>query len=462
MLNNYVGYNMTKLRIMYGIVFLLGTSSLVAAEPQVSVTIYNDDLALVREVRSIQLDEGVQEYKFVDVASRIDPTSVHFKSLTDPNSIVLLEQNYEYDLVGTERLLQKYIDQELTATIEEGGTVTGTLLSSTGGDIIVQLENGQIRALKSEAVQSVFFPSLPEGLITRPTLVWMLDSQKAGQHESEISYLTSGIQWHAEYVAVVNETDTQLDLGGWVSIENNSGTAYENSKIKLVAGDVHRVRQPQPRPMRNQVYAMSAAKETAQFEEREFFEYHLYTLQRPATIKNRQIKQLSLFSPQTAEVEKIYSYDGEYHGKKVNVRLEFKNSKENGLGMPLPRGKVRVYKRDSDDSQEFIGEDAIDHTPKDETLRLTMGSAFDIVGERTVKDVQQINKRSRQQTVEITLRNHKEQQVEVLVIEHLYGDWKFVGSTPPVHKKTADRVEFQVQVPADGENTFEYTVLFQY
>ncbi len=451
---------MTLLKYICLLMLILGISVSIA-QPQVSVTIYNDNLALVREVRAIQFEKGTQEYKFVDVAAQIDPTSVHFKSLTDPNGIVLLEQNYEYDLVGTDRLLQKYIEQELIATIEEGGAVSGTLLSSSGGDIIVQLENNQIQALKAEAVQSILFPSLPEGLISQPTLVWLVNAQKGGEHNSEISYLTSGIQWHAEYVAVVNEEDTQLDLAGWVSIENNSGTAYEDAKIKLVAGDVHRVREPRPRPMRKEMYAMAAADE-AQFEEKEFFEYHLYTLQRPATIKNRQIKQLSLFPSETADVDKIYTYDGEYNGKKVNVRLEFENSKENGLGMPLPRGKVRVYKSDSDGSQEFIGEDAIDHTPKDELVRLTMGSAFDIVGERIVKDVQQINKRSRQQTVEITLRNHKEEKIEVLVIEHLRGDWKFVGSTPKIHKKTANRVEFQVKVPADGETTFEYTVLFQY
>ncbi len=448
--------------LKYVCLFLMLGSLVLTAQSQLSITIYNDNLALVRDVRSIPFNKGIQEYKFVDVAAQIDPTSVHFKSLTDPNDIVILEQNYEYDLVGTNRLLQKYINQELTATIKEGSTVSGTLLSASGGDIILKLENGQIRALKADAVQSILFPSLPEGLITQPTLVWLVNSKTSGDQNSEISYLTSGIQWHAEYVAVVNENDTQLNLAGWVSIENHSGMAYNDAKIKLVAGDVHRVREPQPRPMRKQMYAMAAADESAQFAEKAFFEYHLYTLQRPATIKDQQIKQLSLFPPQSANVEKIYSYDGEYNDKDVNVRLEFKNSEDNGLGMPLPRGKVRVYKRDTDASQEFVGEDAIDHTPKDETLRLTMGNAFDIVGERVVKDVQQISKRSRQQTVEITLRNHKKEKVQVLVVEHLSGDWQFIGSTPTIHKKTADRVEFQVDVPADGETTFEYTVLFQY
>jgi hypothetical protein len=433
-----------------------------AADPQVAVTIYNDNLALVRQVGEISFEKGAQEYKFVDVAAQIDPTSVHFKSLTNADAISLLEQNYEYDLVGTDRLLQKYIDQQVTISIEEGTTETGTLLSSIGGDVVLQLDNGQIRAVKSSAIESIIFPDLPDGLITRPTLVWLLNADKAATHKTEVSYLTGGINWHAEYVAVVNDNDTALDLAGWVSVENNSGATFKDAKLKLVAGDVNRVQETPVRPMRKQMYAMAVADEAAGFDEKEFFEYHLYTLQRPATIKDKQVKQVSLFEPQAAKVEKVYSYDGARNGKKVNVTLEFENEKENGLGMPLPKGKVRVYKNDADGSQEFIGEDLIDHTPKDETVRLTMGNAFDIVGERTVIDTKKINKRSTEQTVEITLRNHKDEKINVTVIERWWGDWKLVGPTPAVKKKTADRVEFNVAVPADGETTFEYTVLSQY
>ncbi len=444
------------------LILVLLVGSVLAADPQVAVTIYNDNLALVRQVGEIRFDAGVQEYKFVDVAAQIDPTSVHFKSLTDATAISLLEQNYEYDLVGTDRLLQKYIDQNVTISIREGSTENGRLLSAIGGDVVLQLDNGQIRAVKSSALESVIFPDLPDGLITRPTLVWLVNATKAGSHKTEVSYLTGGINWHAEYVAVVNDKDTELDLAGWVSVENNSGATYKNAKLKLVAGDVNRVQEAPVYPMRKQMYAMAVADEAAGFEEKEFFEYHLYTLQRPATIKDKQVKQVSLFDPQTTNVQKVYSFDGARNGKKVNVTLEFDNKKENGLGMPLPKGKVRVYKNDADGSQEFIGEDAIDHTPKDETVRLTMGNAFDVVGERVVTDTQKISKRSTQQKVEITLRNHKNEKINVTVIEHWWGDWKLVGTTPPVKKKTADRVEFNVAVPADGETTFEYTVLSQY
>jgi len=434
--------------------------SLSAADSHVAVTIYNDNLALVREVRPLTFAKGVQQFQFVDVAAQMDPTSVHFKSLSSANDISILEQNFEFDLVGTSRLLQKYLDQQIEAQVHQGDVISGTLLSSAGGDVVVQMDDGRIRAVKAANLESILFPSLPNGLKTRPTLVWLLNAKKAGEQPCEISYLTTGISWHAEYVAVVNEKDTALDLAGWVSVDNKSGASYKDAKLKLVAGDVNRVAPPPQRVYK--AMAMAVESDAAQFEEKSFFEYHLYTLQRPATVKDRQVKQMALFQPQTTAVKKVYSYDGERNQQKVNVTLEFENSKANGLGMPLPKGKVRVYKNDIDGAQEFIGEDAVDHTPKDETVRLTMGNAFDIVGERAVRNVKKISKRSRQQTVAITLRNHKKENVAVKVIEHLYGDWQFVGDTPKVLKKTADRVEFQVNVPADGETTFEYTVLLTY
>ncbi|MDZ7315699.1 MAG: DUF4139 domain-containing protein [candidate division KSB1 bacterium] len=429
------------------------------AADETAVTIYNNDLALVRQVRTIQLKKGVQIFSFEDVAARIDPTSVHFKALSHPQEVALLEQNFEYDLVGMSRLLQKYINQEVLVMVKQTGAVQGTLLSAVDNDVIIGLDGGQVRAIKAAAIESVVFPSLPGGLVTRPTLVWQLDSKVAGPVRSEISYLTSGIKWHAEYVAVVNEKDTQMDLAGWVSIENNCGASFENAKLKLVAGDVNRVKEEsRGERLLKDVYMLASM---APFEEKEFFEYHLYTLQRPATLKDRQIKQMSLFEPQTTPVTKVYVYDGAFNDDKVQVRLEFKNSKDSGLGMPLPKGKVRVYKRDTDGSQEFIGEDMIDHTPKDETVRLKLGNAFDVVGEREVVKEQKVTSTSRQLTVAIKLRNHKKEPIEVVVVEHLWGDCKFIGSTPPIKEKTARRVDFLVSVPANGETRFEYTVLIQ-
>jgi len=427
---------------------------------KLAITIYNDNLALVREQRALDFEKGIKEYRFTNVAAQIDPTSVHFKSSAKGQKISLLEQNYEYDLVGTQRLLEKYIDQQIIALTTEGNSFSGTLLSAQSGDVIIQTNDNLVKVIKASSLQTIEFPSLPSGLITRPTLVWLLSCDKTGQYDTEISYLTKGISWHAEYVAVINDSDTELDLSGWVSVENKSGAGYENAKLKLVAGDVNIVKPEMPPRtfLAKTAYADEAA---AQFEEKAFFEYHLYTLQRPATIKDRQIKQLSLFPPAKAKVKKIFTYNGKRDKQKVRVNIELRNSKANGLGMPLPKGKIRVYKTDVDKSQEFIGEDLIDHTPKDEKLRVYLGNAFDIVGERIVKDVKKIGRRSRQETVGITLRNHKEEAVTVTVIENLWGDWEFVGPTPTILKKDAYKVEFKVVVPANGETAIEYTVLFK-
>ncbi len=431
------------------------------AQPEVSLTVYNNNLALVREVRPIELKKGLQEFRFENVAAEIDPTSVHFRCLANTKQVALLEQNFEYDLVGLSRLLTKYIGLEVVVTVRQGGTVTGKLLSAVGDDVVLETESGQIHAVKGGAVESVVFPSLPGGLVSKPTLVWLLNSAVSGPNKGEISYLTEGISWHAEYVAVVDSKDKSLDLAGWVSIENNSGATYTDARIKLIAGDVNRAEDVSYRPtgLRKEVMAMAMAAD--QFVEKEFFEYHLYTLQRPATIKDRQIKQMSLFEPQTTPVQKVFIYDPVRNEEKIQVRLEFKNSKENNLGMPLPAGKVRVYKRDEDGSQEFIGEDNLDHTPKDEAVRLTMGNAFDIVGKYTRLQEERIGDRSRRLTREVVLRNHKKEPIEVKVIDRFWGDWKLIGKTPTVIQKTADRVEFLVPVAADGEARFTYTVLVQ-
>ncbi len=442
---------MCNMRKTTGIIFLLPA----LLHAGVSITIYNDNLALVREQRHVTFKKGVQEYEFQDVAARLDPTSVYFKSLSDPDGLYLLEQNYEYDLVGTRRLLEKYIGRRIVVTVKQGGALNGRLLSAQDNDIIIQSGENEINAVKADAVEAVHFTELPENLITQPTLVWLLDCKKASEHETEISYLTEGVQWHAEYIAVANAADTELELSGWVSIRNQSGASYKDADIKLVAGDVHRAA---PERRRHMVGKAAVLEASAPFEEKAFFEYHLYSLQRTASLLDRQMKQLSLFEPATVGVNKIYTFDGARTGK-VRVNMEFTNSKKAGLGMALPRGKIRVYKRDTDAHQEFIGEDRIDHTPRDEKIKIYLGNAFDIVGERVVKKVEKMGKDARQSTIEIKLRNHKSRPVTVRVIEHHHGDWQFIGPTPPVLEKNARQVVFKVDVPADGEKIFEYTVM---
>lgn len=441
-------------------VLFFGIASGYTQNSEVALTVYNDNLALVKDVRSLKLQKGVFEYKFQDVAARIDPTSVYFKSLTAADKVAILEQNYEYDLVSSTKILQKYIDQQIKLTGKGGRSYAGKLLNASGKDIILQQAGGNIKIVSMGVVEDMDFPELPDGLITRPTLVWSLDSQESRTHQIEVGYLTSGIQWHAEYVGVANQDDSMLELGGWVSIDNKSGATYKKARLKLVAGDVHRARREYRAYGRPQEMLVKSMAAPDQFKEKAFFEYHLYTLQRPATVANNQIKQISLFPSTHVAVQKRYSYDGARDNKKVRVNLEFENKKEFDLGLPLPKGKVRVYKKDDDGALIFIGEDFIDHTPKNEKVRVFVGNAFDVVGQRTVKDRRTVDKKSWQEIIEIKLRNHKETEVTVTVIEHLNLNWEILRKTHPFKKRDAFTLEFEIKIAKDAEVVLEYVVRY--
>lgn len=438
-------------------------AALLATAQEVSVTVYNADRALVKDVRMINIGSGFTEVSFTDVASRMDPTSVHFKSLTASDKVQILEQNFEYDLVGGSKILSKYVDASIRLVTGQGELFQGKLLSASK-DVVLQDKQGRIQILKQDQIQHFDLPELPEGLMTRPTLVWQVRNKGPEKQEARISYLTGGMKWHAEYVALVDHEDKKLDLSGWVSIDNRSGATYKNARLKLVAGDVNIV--PEKRRMErtsmDNINLMIAAEAEPQFEEKSFFEYHLYTLQRRSTLKDNQTKQISLFPSTATATEKIYQFDGSRYKDKVRVSLEFKNSKDRGLGIPLPEGKVRVYKADTDASLEFIGEDRIDHTPADEMVRLFIGNAFDITGERMVMDSRNIGKRSRQESVEIVLKNHKKETVKITIVERFGSAWQVTQSSHKLRKKDAYTAEFDVDVPANGEKNFSYTVILNW
>jgi hypothetical protein len=445
----------------------------------VELTVYNQNLALVKDRRPLELEKGINEVAFAGVAAQMDPTSVHFRSLTDPQGTVVLEQNYEYDIVGTQKLIQKYLGQEIWLVTDDDTQYSGTLLSGAG-DIILQRGDGSVTVVKLDGVREFNFPELPEGLRTKPTLVWMLKSEQAGDHETELTYLTEGIHWEADYIVVLAQDDASLDLDGWVTINNRSGATYDNAKLKLIAGDIHRVAEPRlaaPQAM----FAEEKAVAAPQVEERAFFEYHLYEVQRPVTVRDNQTKQIEFASGTEVPAEKFFVYDGARTGywgwgpvtdpgygtasnPKVMVMLEFRNEEEGGLGIPLPKGKVRVYKEDVDGGSEFIGEDAIDHTPKDEALRLYLGDAFDIVGERKQMDFRKPGRRVIEESYEITLRNHKEEEVEVRVVEHMFRwtEWEILRSTQDYSKLDAQTIEFRLPLEVDGEATLEYTVRYRW
>lgn len=429
-----------------------------AAAREVQLTVYNNDLGLVRDVRDLDLHEGRGSVAIVDVAAQIDPTSVHLKSLSREGGITVLEQNYRYDLASPDRILERYLDASIEAVIEGGELHQGKLLSFTGEQLVLSGERG-LSILQRDKVIDVRCPSLPEGLITKPTLVWDLEADRSGSQKAELSYLTTGIGWHAEYVAVTNEDDTAADLAAWVSVENRSGADYPDAKLQLIAGDVNRV-QPQVEQFRGgREMVMSAmAKADVGFAEESFFEYHLYTLPRPTTVRDRETKQIALFPPAETPVKKLYEYKPWQDEKKIRIVLEFENREERGLGMPLPKGKVRTYKKDSKGGTQFVGEDMIDHTPKNEKVRLGLGNAFDVVAERTMKNQVRISDRVIEQSVEVKLRNRKTEAITIIAQEQFWGDWNIREASFPSTKKDARTAEWLIPVGADAEVVLTFTV----
>jgi len=337
-------------------------------------------------------------------------------------------------------------------------TYSGILQASDGGTVTLLKSDGSLEVVKTEKVVKFDFPSLPEGLITKPTLVWLFDSRVSGKQDGEVSYITRGMDWHAEYVGVLSEDEKDMDISAWVSIENNSGGTFDDAKLKLVAGDVNVIQQQVRGGRGNEMmFETAAPRAKADFEEKSFFEYHLYTLPRTTSLKNNEIKQIALFEPASTNIDKEYIYPG---GSDVKVNLVFTNSKERGMGMPLPAGKFRIMKRDSDGAMEFVGEDMIDHTPRDEDLELFLGNAFDLVGERVVKDSRRVSQTVRDEDVEITLKNRKEDEdVEIVVKQQFYrGAWEILKTNFEYTKEDASTAEFKIPVKAGEEVVLKYTV----
>jgi hypothetical protein len=440
---------------------------------------------VVREQRKINLLAGDNTLRFTDVASGIDPTTVSFESLTAPNATAVLEQNYEYDLVNFDALLSKFINKQITIT-RNSRTFQATLLSSDSGSLIYQEgsdPNGPVQVMARDpgAIQ------LPDtrGLNTKPTLVWKIRTDKPGPHDVKVTYQTDGLTWRADYNVVVNANDTKADIGAWVTLLNQSGASYPNAKLKLVAGDVQRVRTNQYMYGGGGRGAGGAAAPQSGFQEKSFFEYHLYTLGRPTSLAQNSTKQIELFpSRSDVPVTKTYVYYGlpesmRYwispspnqdrnlgidSNKKVDIYLLTKNSSANGMGMPLPAGRIRVYKRDdADKTLEFIGEDVIDHTPKDEPIMIKLGSAFDVVGERKQTDFKvQYDGHWITEDFEIKIRNHKSEPIHVIIKENLFrwANWEIVQCSDKYEKQDYRTIHIPADVPQDGERTVTYSVRY--
>ena len=438
-------------------------------QDSVAVTIYNSDIGLIKDIRQLTLPGGLTELRFGEVAAKIMPQTVHIKSLTNPNQLHVLEQNYEYDLLTPRKLLDKFIGKEIMV-LKEGIEVPVTILSTNEG--LVYKLGGRIFTGQPH---NLIFPSIPNNLISQPTLLWSLENRNANAQKVEATYLTRGLNWKADYVAVLDSKDKNLDLSGWVTLDNQSGATYQNARLKLVAGDLNRVVEEYKArdAIAGRMELASKVASPAPFAEQSFFEYHLYSLQRPTTIKNQQTKQVSLLSADRIPVSKRYIFTGSpqyFHSRypgvmpkqKVGVFVELANKKDNNLGMPLPKGTLRVYKADSDGGLQFIGEDRIDHTPKDEMVKIKMGDAFDVVAERKQTDWRKIADNLYEAAFEVSLRNHKDEPVTISVIEPMMRDWEILTSSHSHKKVEAHTAQFEIPVAKDGETKLTYRARYKF
>ena len=443
---------------------------------ELALTVYNSDIALVRDVRNLQLARGTSDLHFMDIAATVNPATVHFRSLTEPSRVSVLEQNYEYDLLDPDKLLRKYVGRDLTLirNRQEGGStrqeeVKAHLLSYNTAPVW-KIGNEIVTGIGADHIR---FPELPSTLYSRPTLIWTLDNGGGARHRVEASYLAGKMAWNADYVLTVARDDKSADVDGWVTLTNGSGTSFRNASLQLVAGDLNRVRQVVGKMLADESRAerMAAAAPMAQ---ESFSDYHLYTLGRKTTISNAETKQVSMLAGTAVPVLKRYVVDGQaFYYRNVShpgapikdvvqVFYQFKNDEKSGLGMPMPSGVVRVYQADSRGGVQFVGEDRIDHTPKDETLNLKIGNAFDVVCERNQVDFEKIAANTYEVEYEIKLRNHKTTGVQVEVNEPIGGTWRMVRSSHEWTKTAAWAAQFNVPVPADSEAVLKYRVRVTY
>ncbi|HZB26529.1 MAG TPA: hypothetical protein VE379_10375 [Vicinamibacterales bacterium] len=444
-------------------------------QTDLSVTVYNSDLALVRDTRNIALQPGSFDLHFMDIAATVNPATIHFRSLTNPGALSVLEQNYEYDLLDPDKLLRKYIGREVTLVrmTHRGGEaveeeVRARLLSYNNGPVW-QIGSEIVTGLQADHIR---FPELPGNLYSRPTLIWTLDNTGPAKQRVEASYLATKLAWNADYVLTVGREDKAGDVDGWVTLTNNSGTAFRNARLQLVAGDLNRVRH-EVRRMRADA-AASAAPVQEKMAQESFSDYHLYTLGRRTSINNAETKQVSMLSGTGVPLTKRYIVEGQafyYHNARhpgapmkdvVQVYYQLRNDQASGLGAPMPSGTVRVYQADSRGGVQFVGEDRIGHTPKDETIKLKIGNAFDVVCERNQTDFRKVGPSSHEVEYEITLRNHKASAVTVEVNEPIGGTWRMLSSSHQWQKTAAWASQFTVPVAANGTAVLKYRARIVY
>jgi hypothetical protein len=436
---------------------------------KISITVYNSNFGLVREQRAVELAKGRVALSFADVSAHIQPETVHIRSIDDPDALAVLEQNYRYDLLTPEKLLEKYVGKRVKVVRHNERLGTDEILPAE----VLAVEGGPVLRIDGEVATGFpgrfVFPDVPDNLVAKPTLVWLLASTVARQRV-EVSYLTGNMSWRADYVLVLDAKDKTGDLTGWVTLENRSGASYPNAELKLVAGDVQRIVPDQPEDSAMDYdEAPRPPAAPAPFRQESLFEYHLYSLSRPTDLLDKEKKQVTLLEAHGIGVRKKLVFRGVEHwfrsrfaelpqNQKVSVFVEIENSKERGLGMPLPKGTLRVYKADTGGAQQFIGEDSIDHTPRDEKFEVKLGEAFDVVANRKQMEWRALGTCTSESSWTIELRNHKDEAVAIEVIEPANGDWEILSASHPAKKEDAHTFKFTADVPSRGETKISYKI----
>jgi hypothetical protein len=451
-----------------------GVAATLKDQVDLAVTVYNSNIALVRDVRQIALPSGAVDLQFLDIAASVNPATVHFRSLTEPSKLGILEQNYQFDLLDPQRLLKKYVGRDVTLIRrrQENGTTTEETVKAR----LLAFNEAPVWRIGDEIVTGFMpeqyrFPEIPENLHERPTLIWKVENGGSRDHRIETSYLAGSMSWNADYVLTVARDDAHADLDGWVTVTNTSGASYRNATLQLVAGDLNRVAEGMADA---QMVMAKAAREMAAspvpFTREAFSEYHLYSLGRRTTLVENETKQISLLGGTGVPVKKLFVVDGQefyYRNRqhpgsplkdRVAVFYKLRNDDASGLGMPMPAGTVRVYQADSKGGVQFAGEDRIDHTPKDEDVLLHIGTAFDVVCERKQTDFQKIADDVYEMAFQITLRNHKATPISVRVNEPIAGDWRMLSSSHPATKTDAWAAQFTVPVAANGNAVLSYRI----
>ncbi len=434
-----------------------------------AVTVYNGGRALVKDTRRFDLEAGVQEVSLDDVTSGMIPASVRVEAAGDGAGVAVHEQNFEYDLVSTPRLLQRHVGEEVVVTTASGEVHRGALLAG-GGDVILRTDAGGVVVLRGDQILDVVFPDLPEGLASKPSLQWLLEAEQAGAQDLTVTYLSGGFGWQADYIVQLADDDGAVDVSGWVSVDNRSEATFADAKLKLVAGDVHLVSTATGDFDDNKLLdvfdEVAIPDASAMPVERSFFDYHLYEMPRPVTLRAHETKQVEFLDVAAVPAEVTYEllFTDRWYGSTVThhptVTVELTNGEEQHLGVPLPAGTVRVYKADVDGAAELVGESRIEHTPVDEQVRLTVGEAFDIVGEWKQTQQRPIGDYAHETSFEITLRNHKPEAATVTCRQQGYywGEWKVRAASHDHTRVDNQTIEFEVEVPADGETVISYTI----